>query len=868
MSTNNQLPTARDAALAAMRLDLGGDRLDELPMEDGEGRSRGPRVYNHPPALTSQLTSAAAAPRNNRWSQAIARGAFNDDDAARVAGIDAMSNGNLARQRRAAETAYSHVSHNYTEKSLGRDRNGYVAPRTAFAKTNTGARRVPRLGHVGDGPIDMEAARNSARRVGPGPRNSNPPRQQTQSPLPQPPAKALPRPVTLQPVAAQVQTASPLPATPPVELTTERQAAQDGRLATRDQVRMVLPAGASVVLQSPAYIQSAAFPQRRNIPGTVFLVTGREASDDMVVFTFNSEDVAEIRHTISEYTDYMTREKGLLLLFTIEGGMKIFYAVSFESADMRESFILSLRKLVDRLNQKTQIDTSVNVTTEANSAKASKQTTQVEPCRPVVKIEPLEPPEKIRAVQQEITATAVADPTETQTSQVYQEAMDHPKDEKFNYTSTKTAEKLALVSSKNVTVVQETKAPVIPRAEPVTTARTPSSDRNGFIVVSLKLIDEIVSWVVQASQYMRECAPEEFSFDTIRAVIRATATAIVRQHYPDFHKMSAEVKRDVVEVQCRTAVEKGFLMELARNPSLMVELAAQDADDKSAEQDARDPRLMSSQQAAEIPVQVPQNSAPPRYQMSELFALRGKAVMPSNFRWLYSIKGYDLKTAPLQAPSFQEQMRQASTTRMDWLNPSPSTALSDSQSDKVAEPFGNVAELARHQEGQVSTLEQHRHASKPVLAVTPGETQGMESGLPSKTASGSQVSAVGGPLEAGKANGFGGQNFFPATPTKIGDSRPQSTSVDPQVENIASFLSGSKPRSQKNAFPSPPSDSVITVYNYGENSHHDGSNARLFSGASVQGSSYSQELSSLFTGDLTQQVAQTTEDLRKLSLGN
>lgn len=866
MSTNNQPPTARDAALAAMRLDLGGDRLDELPMEDGEGRSRGPRVYNHPTALTSQLTSTAAAPRNNRWSQAIARGAFNDDDAAQVAGIDAMSNGNLARQRRAAETAYSHVSHNYTEKSLGRDRNGYIAPRTAFAKTNTGARRVPRLGHVGDGPIDMEAARNSARRVGPGPRNSNPPRQQKGSPLPQPPAKAPPRHVTIQPVAAQVQTAPRHPTTPPVDLTTERQAAQDSRLATQDQVRMVLPTGASIVFQSPAFIHSAAFPQRKNIPGTVFLVTGRESSDDMVVFTFNSEDVAEIRHTISEYTDYMTREKGLLLLFTVEGGMKMFYAVSFESSDLRESFIVSLRKLVDHPGQKTQIVTSDDVTTEAASEKASNQTTQIEPCQPVIKIETPEPPEKIRAVQQAITATA--DPTETQTSQVYQETMNHPKDGQFNSTLTKTVEQPALVPSKTVTAVQETKAVVTSRAEPVTAVRTPSSDHNGFIVISLKLIDEIVSWVVQASQYMRECAPEEFGFDTIRAVIRATATAIVRQHYPDFHKMSAEVKKDVVEVQCRPAVEKGFLMELARNPSLMVELAVQDADDKSAEQDATDPRLVSSQQAAELPAKVPQNSAPPRYQMAELFALRGKAVMPFNFRWLYSIKGCDLKTAPLQAPSFQDQMRRASATRMDWLNPSHSTALSDSQSDKMAEPFGNVAELARHQEGQVSTVEQHRHASKSALDVTSGETQGIESGLPSKAASGSQVYAVGGPLEAGKANGLVSQNFFPATPTKITDSRPQSTSVDPQVENIASFLSGSKPRSQKNAFPSPPSESVATICNYSENAHYGGSNAHLFSGASVQRSSYSQELSSLFTGDLTQQVAQTTEDLRKLSLGN
>lgn len=800
-------------------------------MEDGEGRHRGSRVHNHPSALASQFNSTAAAappvaPRNNRWSQAIARGAFDDDDAAQVAGIDAMANGNLARQRRAAEAAYNHVSYGYTEKSLGRDRKGHAAPMTALPTRN----------------IDMKLARNGARRAGPDPRGSNPPRQQNASPLPQPPAKALPRPVQVQPAAAQLQTAPRQPAIPPVDSTTERQVPQDNSLTPQDQdLSRVWPAGASFVFQSPAVIQSTAFPQRRNIPGTVFLVTGREASDDMVVFRFNSEDVSEVRHKISEYTDYMTREKGLLLLFTVEGGMKMFYAVTFESYGTRESFILSLRKLVDRPKQKTQTVTSFDGIPESTSAKASKSTTQSELRQSVLDIEPLEPLEKAQPVQQAIAATEV--PMKTQISQDQQETIDHPKYVDVDSASTKMVKDPTLVAPTIATTAQETKADVISRAKPVTTVDTLSSGHNDPAVISPQVINEIVREIVPAMQYMRHCHPDESGFDVIRTVIRSHAQAIVAWHYPDFDKMSVEVKKHMVDVQCRPAVERAFLRKLASNPSLVLERTS-------------DSRRVSPQKDAEVPAKVPQKRSPFRYQMSALLALRDKAVMPdAPLRHTTSSKPrpVGLRQGPSQshprAPNFQDHVGQASATRTSYTKPPSLTTFYESQSDKSTEPFDDMARLSCPQERQVSAVEQHRNTSAPALAAIQGKAQGTESGLPGNTASDNQISAVGDLQGASKAPGFGGPGLFPATPFKITNPPPHSASVDTEVENIASFLSGGK----KNVFPSPPSDSMAKVHNYSKNAHHGSSNARIFSDASVRTSSYSQELSSLFTGELTQQ---------------
>lgn len=129
---SNLTPEQLELAKAAMRAELGAARFDELPMEDGEGgrgggRGGGSRSYQHPPVLTTR-----AAPTNNKWAQAIARGAFEDDDAATVRGMDSMADGNLARMRRAHDTAHNFVTQNYTERSLPRDRQGHVLPRANF----------------------------------------------------------------------------------------------------------------------------------------------------------------------------------------------------------------------------------------------------------------------------------------------------------------------------------------------------------------------------------------------------------------------------------------------------------------------------------------------------------------------------------------------------------------------------------------------------------------------------------------------------------------------------------------------------------------------------------------------------------------
>lgn len=803
----------REAAVrAAMRAELGNSRLEDLPMEDGEGRSRGGhdsrRVYNHPPALAG---SFRPVPVNKKWGQAIERGAFEDDDAVQVAGMDSMANGNLARQRRAGALAYNHVSQHFTEKSLRRDQNGHVAPRTGFAAQGRANGPVPVKIHLGNGPIDVEAALRSAPPAG-APRGPASSRRGNGPTRTQPRARTPLRPVVPQPSTAKIQTASPSAAIPPVTSQTQSQAPQahqDAQPASPVQMRMVLPDGASIFLQLSGAIQSTAFQQRKSIPGSIFLITGRDPSEDMIVFAFEDKDLVEVRHRISEYIDHMTRDKGLMLLFIVNGGSKLYYAVVFEDTGDRDSFVSSLQKLVDRSSTAAEVNT-------VNAAQSSPHT---EAPQPVIKIESLEPTVQIQTVQPTIAAPEVT--MELAEPQVSVIPANNLKSEQSSSIPTTAIEERTLVAPKASSAVQETKDAVEPQVHPAAVASASTTQQSDpTVVIEPGMIGEMVTWVMNTTSYMRDCAPEDLSFDTIRAIIRATAAAVVVQYYPKFHQLSAKLRAQIVEVQCRPAVERGFLRELARNPALMSQLAEQDADDKDAGQITTDMQPDSQQQDAEVLTKTPPKPSPPKYEMEKLVALRGKAVTPPH--WLHDIDGLKetLTTIPAKQrpsrhsvaldgpshppiPSVQNQLKQASNAHMNWLHPSHAPVATDTQPSKtVGDPFGDVSQLLGSQEGQ---------------AVIQGNK-----------------STAGGDLP----------------------------------DDIATFLAGYKPPSQKKAFPSPPSGMNTSWHNNDGIFDHAGQDADHFPIDFAQGPTCSQELSSLFGNDLNQRVAQTTEDLRKLSLGN
>lgn len=856
-----------------MRAELGNSRLEELPMEDGEGRSRrardSSRIYSHPPALNSNFRPV---PVNKKWSQAIQRGAFDDDDAVQVSGMDTMANGNLARQRRAGHIAYNHVSQQYTEKS-----HGHATPRASFAAQGRTTRPVPNKIYARDGLIGMNATLSNARPTGFTPRGPGSSRQGSNSMRTQPAASTLSRPVVSQHSVSKTKTAPPKPITQPLTPQTQSQApqvSQNTPPTPSAQMRVVLPDGASVILQLPATIQSTAFPQRKSVPGTVFLITGLEPSDDMILFAFEDKDISEVRHRASDYTDYMTKENGLMLLFTDDDGWKLFYAVVFEHNDGRDSFITSLRKLIDRPRQKTENVVSPSTAAEESSLDTTQPASQNK-AQQTIKIESPEPPVRIRPVQPEIEVPAVT--VESTEPQISVKTANKSEPEQSAPIPIKVIEQTAHVAPQVPLAVQETEAVVTPQAWPVVTANASTQQPDPTIVIEPEMIKEMVTWVTNTTGYMRDCAPEDLSFDTIRAIIRATAAAVVVQYYPNFHQLSAKLRAQVVEVQCRPAVERGFLRELAKNPVLMNQLADQDADDKDAGPIATGTQSVSPQQDAEVLVKAPSRPLPPKYEVKQLIALRDKAVIPPG--WLCDINETRKTTKSVKKyPSHRSLNRgdpshpaissdqiftpQACTTDMAWLHPTHTHVVTDGQPAKtVGDPFGDVSQLFGGQEGQNGTVRKHGEASAIIQSNKP--TEGGD--LPDDTTWGGGVTRT---VKCDNTHGLGVQGSCTSMSAKGAQSDLQGNPNDPQVEKIATFLAGCEPASQKKVFLSPPSGLKVSRHNTSRGSDHVGHKTNHLAGGSAHGSTYSQELSGLFGNDLNQEVAQTTENFRKLSLRN
>ncbi|KIH86787.1 hypothetical protein SPBR_08886 [Sporothrix brasiliensis 5110] len=95
MATNDGFPT-RESVLLAMRNDLGMTRVDDLQLENGH-RGHTIRTGNASSIITAQATAAPRKilPVASKWKSAIQSGAFDDDDAETVKGLDRIGGGRL-----------------------------------------------------------------------------------------------------------------------------------------------------------------------------------------------------------------------------------------------------------------------------------------------------------------------------------------------------------------------------------------------------------------------------------------------------------------------------------------------------------------------------------------------------------------------------------------------------------------------------------------------------------------------------------------------------------------------------------------------------------------------------------------------------
>lgn len=337
---------------------------------------------------------------------------------------------------------------------------------------------------------------------------------------------------------------------------------------------LALPDGASVVLQVSGTIQSTALAQRTGMDGRILLVEAQNRKEDMVLFLFQDKSVAQIRHPSTEYTDYMTKDNGLMLLFTTESGCKLFYAVVLESIQTRDSFIRSLQAFMKRREQDTE---AASLMLKENIA-------------PLTRPHPrMESQPSTKAVPSKHSAHVV-----------------------------KFYERLSLPMN---TTEASKEGGCSGCLEPPT-SRQPGPP----VLVKSEVIQEIVACVKQTVRSMQENAPNSVSFDVIRVIIKATITAIVTQRYPNIRQLNTQAQAEIMDTQCLPAVEKGFLRELAQDTTLMSQLSQHTTGDDPVTR--ADDSLARSSQCAWYETKIGREPPLPKYNKDELFSMRPGAIAP------------------------------------------------------------------------------------------------------------------------------------------------------------------------------------------------------------------------------------------------
>ncbi|CAN8106447.1 unnamed protein product [Discula destructiva] len=627
---------ATDPRLAAMFVELGSARFDDFPMEDGKGgkKGRGSQNYAHPPKLANGGPPVKRAkPVNNLWAKAMARGDFDDDDAAQVAGMDSMDDGQMARNRRyAAGDAMTADIDKHQERSMRRDGNGYIPPRaTAPVARRDGSRYIP----IGDRPIDVSGGARRAPAaasaivsrgvfLGGGPlRPSNSqPRNST--------ARTAPLSATSQPstvaAVARPPTGRPVAAQPHPVAQSQTNASNN-----KEKVRAVVLNGASVVLKLPASFGAAVFPQRGGkYHGDVYLVQGSQPSEDMMIIAVEDKSVDKIKHFISEYDTYMSvSTTGIMLKFTNASG-GVFYAADFEKADDMMSFVGSVRGLVERAKHPLPNSASAPPITVTSTITGPDQSADkvelLKPATPISheKAEPVateafqvEPPvqDKIGAPSAEPPVDEVESGNESSSvvaavfAAVEDTAVSAPESELQPVKQeSKQTQILRPTSTLKVDVALSSQAARTPENSQIFSApetpevlKVPGSSAEQ---ISSQLLEDISEWVWDAAEYMRHSIPEEFGFDTMRAIVDSISAAIMGRKSASFRLLSTEHKQVIVERQIRPHVERAFSQKLAGDRLLVTERAGEErCQTKASQQELLQPELSrteSVQQSSKI----------------------------------------------------------------------------------------------------------------------------------------------------------------------------------------------------------------------------------------------------------------------------
>lgn len=662
---------AQDPRLKAMLTELGSARLDDFPMEDGESGKRrydsrtsshNPNSVGDPPGVIPRI------PIKSAWAKAMQRGDFDDDDAAKVSGIDSMADGQLARARRsqaAANTTVHHTNDNH-EGNIRRDRNGHVPPHATAA--SHGKRKVFGSVHVGDGPIDINKSLSSTK-IDLRPRPVNDPIFSMLSlgrgafaGAPSSLSPARPRPTAIKP-----------PTQP----------------AAKSQHLLVLPDGASIILRLPANLAAAVFPKTApEFRGHVYLISGSESSQDMIILAVEEKEVPDIKHFISQYDTYMSvGNASLMLKFNNSESGFDFYAVEFDDASGRKSFIQALQCLVDRPKQIQSAaivsnardlsnagDTQKVVKKQSEAAYASSRTaTGPRPIKDVPvdseSVTGVAHGARARKNSSLVVTTAL---NATGTSSTTHLAPIAKPGEPEPVASWGMNAEIRLLNPVEKHPVQEVDTPiqqkslspivdrdVVEQIMPHTAqaASVPMQQTQVPFVVTSELIDEMTEQAWDHIKYMHHSAPEKFGFDKTRDLIGASCSAAIGRTYPSFRKLRAREQQQLVMDHAIVPVEMGIWRKMICNESVAAE--GTDADQS---------RMAQPGEAVDVQPVASSKVSGRVYEIEELMSMRSDATgMIPQIRRLASNIGIPRSQHSPPKVTLAAHLQQAAAENSKWL---------------------------------------------------------------------------------------------------------------------------------------------------------------------------------------------------------
>jgi hypothetical protein len=282
----------------------------------------------------------------NAWTAAIAKGEFEDEDAAVVLGQRELANGQLARMRRAADLSFMAVNRNldFNDRRLRKSHNGQVAPRAQFVR---GQRAPAQAGlfHTGDGPVELSGTTQNSHRSS----SQAPVATITQRPIqPKSNEKSVGAASSPSPASRPSLGALPTAQLPGVRI--QNTGPQSVKLSLQ------LPEGASVHFQAKVTFASPSFINRtQEYPGTIYLVNGPSTADDQIILHIDDDGVEDVKRRTKEYADYLSESDRLILQFKDDTGIMTWFVIMFGQRHVMVSFLDALRHFINRLNQPSSI---------------------------------------------------------------------------------------------------------------------------------------------------------------------------------------------------------------------------------------------------------------------------------------------------------------------------------------------------------------------------------------------------------------------------------------------------------------------------------------------------------------------------------